>query len=102
MRQRTTQLEIVISKSDNKTRFVLTARTSVTRHVIQNAPNPPNLKGAAFSNPIARKIFPVNGQRGISFSNIVSGEIPSQTPTKIENQTVNERKTLPEDPYPRK
>ncbi|GFX89794.1 hypothetical protein TNCV_2245941 [Trichonephila clavipes] len=38
---KTTQLEIVISKSDNKTRFVLTARTSVTRHVIQNAPNSP-------------------------------------------------------------
>ncbi|GFS49097.1 nucleic-acid-binding protein from transposon X-element [Trichonephila clavipes] len=49
-------------------------------------------KGAAFSNPIAREIFSSKWTKeGISFANIVSGEIPSQTPTKIENQTVNEK-----------
>ncbi|GFY28201.1 hypothetical protein TNCV_4395351 [Trichonephila clavipes] len=47
---------------------------------------------AAFSNPIARKNFSSKWTKeGTSFANVVSGEIPSQTPTKIENQTVNEK-----------
>ncbi|GFV76308.1 uncharacterized protein TNCV_4524711 [Trichonephila clavipes] len=49
-------------------------------------------KGAAFSNPIARKNFSSKWTKeGTSFANVVSGEVPSQTPTKIENQTVNEK-----------
>ncbi|GFT39186.1 uncharacterized protein TNCV_2897101 [Trichonephila clavipes] len=49
-------------------------------------------KGAAFSNPIARKNFSSKWTKeGTSFANVISGEIPSQTPTKIENQTVNEK-----------
>ncbi|GFT72680.1 uncharacterized protein TNCV_755851 [Trichonephila clavipes] len=49
-------------------------------------------KGAAFSNPIARKNFSSKWTKeGTSFANVVSGEISSQTPTKIENLTVNEK-----------
>ncbi|GFS99526.1 hypothetical protein TNCV_4534901 [Trichonephila clavipes] len=89
-----TLLEIVTSKSDKKTRFVSTARTSVTRHVIQNpSPKfPQPKKGTAFSNPIARKSFSSKWTKeGISFANVVSGEIPSQTHPKTENLTVNEK-----------
>ncbi|GFS81930.1 uncharacterized protein TNCV_2497171 [Trichonephila clavipes] len=55
-------------------------------------------KGTAFSNPIARKNFSSKSTKeGISFANIVSGEIPSQTPpeTETENLTVNEKENSP-------
>ncbi|GFX61754.1 hypothetical protein TNCV_1382521 [Trichonephila clavipes] len=75
-------LEIVTSKNDKKTHFVSTARTSATRHVTLNVPNSPNPKGTAFSTRLKEKIFQANGQRGISFANVVSGEIPIRSPPK--------------------
>ncbi|GFU90981.1 uncharacterized protein TNCV_4923121 [Trichonephila clavipes] len=55
-------------------------------------------KGTAFSNPIARKNFSSKWTKeGISFANVVSGEIPSQTPpeAETENLTVNEKENSP-------
>ncbi|GFX67209.1 uncharacterized protein TNCV_2185561 [Trichonephila clavipes] len=49
-------------------------------------------KGTAFFNPTARKNFSSKWTKEeISFANVVSGEIPSQTPPKTENLTVNEK-----------
>ncbi|GFU65078.1 hypothetical protein TNCV_1351941 [Trichonephila clavipes] len=49
-------------------------------------------KGTAFSNPIARKNFSSKWTKeGIYFAQVVSGEIPSQTPAETENLTVNEK-----------
>ncbi|GFY19443.1 hypothetical protein TNCV_4646191, partial [Trichonephila clavipes] len=36
-----------------------------------------------------------NGQEGISFANVVSGEIPSQTPAETENKTENKKEDYP-------
>ncbi|GFT77056.1 uncharacterized protein TNCV_1099331 [Trichonephila clavipes] len=53
-------------------------------------------KGTAFSNPITRKIFSSKWTKeGISFANVVSGEIPSQTPPETENLTVNKKEDSP-------
>ncbi|GFW61125.1 hypothetical protein TNCV_4873351 [Trichonephila clavipes] len=84
--------ETVTSKNDKKTHFVSTARTSVTRHVILNVPNSQPKKGAAFSDPIKRKNFSSKWTKeGISFANVVSGEIPNQIPSETENLTANKK-----------
>ncbi|GFT59502.1 nucleic-acid-binding protein from transposon X-element [Trichonephila clavipes] len=47
-------------------------------------------KGTAFSDPIKRQKFSSKWTKeGISFANVVSGEIPSQTPSETENLTAN-------------
>ncbi|GFX92023.1 uncharacterized protein TNCV_5004871 [Trichonephila clavipes] len=49
-------------------------------------------KGTAFSDPIKRKNFSSKWTKeGISFANIVIGEIPSQTPSETENLTANKK-----------
>ncbi|GFW07227.1 uncharacterized protein TNCV_3694201 [Trichonephila clavipes] len=49
-------------------------------------------KGTAFSDPIKRKKFSSKWTtEGISFANVISGEIPSQTPPETENLTVNKK-----------
>ncbi|GFV20848.1 uncharacterized protein TNCV_552841 [Trichonephila clavipes] len=53
-------------------------------------------KGTAFSDPIKRKNFSSKWTKeGISFAKVVSGEIPSQTPSETENLTANKK----EDSY---
>ncbi|GFW17115.1 uncharacterized protein TNCV_2762391 [Trichonephila clavipes] len=53
-------------------------------------------KGTAFSVPIKRKKFSSKWTKeGISFANVVSGEIPSQTPPETENLTVNKKEDSP-------
>ncbi|GFV18413.1 hypothetical protein TNCV_2028831 [Trichonephila clavipes] len=95
--------EIVTSKNDKKTHFVSTARTSVTRHVILNVPNSQPKKGTAFSDPIKRKNFSSKWTKeGISFANVVSGEIPNQIASETENLTANKKEDSSSGfPYPR-
>ncbi|GFV10059.1 hypothetical protein TNCV_1301871 [Trichonephila clavipes] len=84
--------EIVTSKNDKKTHFVSTARTSVTRHVILNVPKFPNPKGTAFSDPIKRKIFRSKWTKeGVSFANVVSGEIPIKIASRPKTLTANKK-----------
>ncbi|GFW42588.1 nucleic-acid-binding protein from transposon X-element [Trichonephila clavipes] len=60
-------------------------------------------KGTAFSDPIKRKKNSSKWTKeGISFANVVSGEIPSQTPPETENKTKNKKEDFPLwIPYPR-
>ncbi|GFT51325.1 uncharacterized protein TNCV_4954671 [Trichonephila clavipes] len=49
-------------------------------------------KATVFSDPIKRKKFSSKWTKeGISFANVVSGEIPSQTPSETENLTANKK-----------
>ncbi|GFW54649.1 uncharacterized protein TNCV_5110231 [Trichonephila clavipes] len=49
-------------------------------------------KGTAFSDPIKRKNFSSKWTKeGISFANVVSGEIPNQIPSETENLTANKK-----------
>ncbi|GFU16668.1 hypothetical protein TNCV_4186771 [Trichonephila clavipes] len=84
--------EIVTSKNDKKTHSVSTARTLVTRHVTLNVPNSPNPKKALpFPTRLKEKIFKQMDKEGISFANVVSGEIPNQIPSETENLTANKK-----------
>ncbi|GFX42071.1 hypothetical protein TNCV_2134861 [Trichonephila clavipes] len=85
--------EIVTSKNDKKTHFVSTARTSVTRHVTLNVPNSPNPKKALpFPTRLKEKNFSSKWTKeGISFANVVSGEIPNQIPSETEKLTANKK-----------
>ncbi|GFU16672.1 hypothetical protein TNCV_4186791 [Trichonephila clavipes] len=85
--------EIVTSKNDKKTHSVSTARTLVTRHVTLNVPNSPNPKKALpFPTRLKEKNFSSKWTKeGISFANVVSGEIPNQIPSETENLTANKK-----------
>ncbi|GFX31420.1 uncharacterized protein TNCV_432621 [Trichonephila clavipes] len=49
-------------------------------------------KGTAFSDPIKRKKFSSKWTKeGISFANVVSGEIPNQIPSETANLTANKK-----------
>ncbi|GFT55894.1 nucleic-acid-binding protein from transposon X-element [Trichonephila clavipes] len=73
--------------------FVLTARTSVTWHVIQNAPNSPSLrKEPLLQTQLKRKISSVNGlKREFPSLTLLVGKSPAKPYPKI---IIIKRKTL--------
>ncbi|GFW67022.1 hypothetical protein TNCV_4689071 [Trichonephila clavipes] len=67
-----------------------TAKTTVTRHATLNAPNAPQpKKGTPFGDPKKKRNFASKWiKEGISFANVVSGEVPNQVP-------IDDKKKIP-------
>ncbi|GFX63373.1 hypothetical protein TNCV_3619761 [Trichonephila clavipes] len=70
------------SNKDRKIHSASTAKTTDTRHATPNAPNSPaEKKGTPFGDPKKKRNFASKWiKEGISFANVVSGEVPNQIP----------------------
>ncbi|GFU44373.1 hypothetical protein TNCV_1505191 [Trichonephila clavipes] len=72
-----------LADKDRKIHSASTAKTTVTRHATLNAPNSPaeKKKGTPFGDPKKKRNFASKWiKEGISFANVVSGEVPNQIP----------------------
>ncbi|GFU74831.1 hypothetical protein TNCV_2772791 [Trichonephila clavipes] len=74
---------------DRKIHSASTAKTTDTRHATPNAPNSPAEKGTPFGDPKKKRNFASKWiKEGISFANVVSGEVPNQIP-------IDDKKKIP-------